>query len=92
MIIPAEHHTNKGRDEIARMDRPTPSRHAHGVKPVEGEYVLMKGSEDATDWYCAQIMEVLVDRIVVAYHTTTAPPLANYATATHNDRQKNISQ
>ena len=92
MILPAEHRGNDGRNDINRMERPTPTRHVHGVRPVEGEYVLMKDSCGAPNWYCAQIMEVLADLIVVAYHTTTAPPLANYTTATNNDRQENIME
>ena len=92
MIIPAEHRVNDGRNEFDRMERPPSSRPAHGSMLEEDEYVLMKDSGGSTDWYCAQTIKVLIDRFVVAYHTTTTPLLAHCGTAMREDRQKNIME
>ena len=94
MIIPAKHLTNHGKDRVLKgLDLP-PSMHSPDNKPEEGEYVLIKGYTNEDGWYCAQIEEVLVDRIKVSYHTTDTPPLPNYATpgTTKRARRANITE
>ena len=56
----------------------------------EGEFVILKDDPEAKDWYCAEIRAVLPDRIEVNYYTTQAPSLANYETASRNDRESRI--
>lgn len=56
------------------------------MKPVEGEFVLLKGGPTDEDWYCAQILEVLTDRIKLSWYTTPAAPLHNYKGATRKAR------
>jgi hypothetical protein len=78
MLIPAKHRTNHGKNEVQKGPQLPPAKHSPDNKPEEGEYVLIKGYTDADGWYCAQIEEVLVDRIKVSYHTTSTPPLEDY--------------
>ena len=51
----------------------------------------MKDSPTSIDWYCAQIEEVLVDRIIVSFYTTDEDPPENYANATREAHKKNIA-
>ena len=44
----------------------------------EGEFILTKDDMNAGDWYCAEVSEVLTDRIKVNYYTTITPPLDEY--------------
>ena len=91
MLIPSRHRVNNGRNEVNRHDHLMPANHAPDAKPAEGEYVLLKDHPSSKDWYCAQIEEVLVDRIRVSYHTTITPPLHNYDTATKLAREDHIA-
>ena len=90
MIIPAKHYKNHGRNTVNRGNNAIPAKHSPDNRPIEGEYVLLKDSATSPDWYCAQIEQVLVDRIKVSYHTTAAPPLPNYGAATTRARENSL--
>ena len=90
MLIPAQHRARI----VARPgqgDTFPPANHTPANLPLEGEFVLLKDSPSSPDWYCAQIEEVLVDRIKVIYCTTTAPPVQGYATAFLRSRRTSIT-
>jgi hypothetical protein len=58
----------------------------------EGEMVLLKDGNEATDWYCAQVVKVLPTHVLVHYYTTTTLALVNYSTASLSERDGQISQ
>ena len=89
MIIPIKqmHYKEPYQDEPSKEShKPVP--HADSIKPREGEFVIMKGGLDSTDWYCAQICEVLPDRLKLAWYTTQTPPLKDYPKTTISQRTK----
>jgi hypothetical protein len=92
MIIPAKHRVSKGKLGIGRAPIIPPHMHAAGSKPEEGEHVLILGGPNDKDWYCAEIAEVLVDRIVINYHTTATPPPENYEAATPLARKSALAR
>ena len=49
MTAPPVDLKSNGKKKFDRMDRPTPSRRARGLKPVEGKYFLMKASCYSTE-------------------------------------------
>jgi hypothetical protein len=57
--------TNRSREDL----------NEHSLK--EGGILILKDDPEATDWYCAEIRKVLVDRIEVNYFTTQTPALEN---------------
>ena len=61
--------------------------HQRGMGPVESEYTIMKDEVNAPDWYCAQVLQVLPDRVKVAWLTTKVGPLDNYANASKKARK-----
>ena len=65
-----------------------PATHSEDIKPREGEFVIMKGGLDSTDWSCVQIIEVIIDRLKVAWYTTQTPPLKDYSNTTVAQRKK----
>ena len=67
--MPASFEINE--DEVKRK----PRLHHHSMLFREGEFIITKDDKDATDWYCAEICQVLPDRIKVNYYTTVAAPL-----------------
>ncbi len=71
----------------------TPHKHRSLVAtPLrEGELVLLKDENNAIDWYCPQILQVLPTHIIVHYYTTEPPPLENYSHASYHDRKIKIS-
>ncbi len=56
---------------------------SHPIK--EGEFLILKDDPNATDWYCAEVRTVLVDRIEVNYYTTQTPSLENYGRRSTKD-------
>jgi hypothetical protein len=80
MLIPAKHITKKAATGPSPQPTP-PSKHLRGDKLEEGEYIILKGGPNDKDWYCAQILEILVDRIKVNYHTTETAPLPQHCNA-----------
>jgi hypothetical protein len=57
----------------------------------EGEFILTKDDKNATDWYCAEVSQVLPDRIKVNYYTTVAAPLEDYSTQTQSAKTKRLN-
>ena len=57
---------------------PTTGLHVRGTAPVESGYAILKDEIDAPDWHCAQILQVLPDRIKVAWLTTKVALFADY--------------
>jgi hypothetical protein len=55
-----------------------PALHHMSMPFREGEFILTKDDMEAKDWYCAEVSEVLTDRIKVNYYTTITPPLEDY--------------
>ncbi len=53
---------------------------------------LLKDGNEATDWYCAQVVNVLPTHVLVHYYTTATPALGNYPTASLSERDGQISQ
>ena len=53
--------------------------HHSSILFKEGEFILTKDDPNAPDWYCAEVSQVLVDRIKVNYYTTITEPLDDYA-------------
>ena len=43
------------------------------------------------DWYCAEILQVLTDRIKISWYTTQEAPLQNHQGATLRARQQNLA-
>ena len=80
--------------ESIESDSNTPHMHRSLIaSPMkEGEIVLLKDGNEATVWYCAQVVKVLPTHVLVHYYTTTTPALGNYATASLSDRNGQISQ
>jgi hypothetical protein len=72
----------------------TKSPHAHrslDESPIEeGEVVLLKDGNNATTWYCAQVMEKLPDLIKVSYFTTQTATLEGYSKAAVKERLKTL--
>ncbi len=54
--------------------------------------MLLKDGNEATDWYCAQVVKVLPTHALVHYYTTATPALGNYSTANLSERDRQISQ
>jgi hypothetical protein len=52
----------------------------------EGEYIIIKDTENSKTWYCTQVLEKLPDRIKVSYYTTSTPSLPKYKGATYEER------
>ena len=44
------------------------------------------------DWYCAQVLEKLPDRIKVSYYTTSTPGLPKYNQASHKRRLPRLQE
>ena len=91
MILPEkeykeEHDENKGEDEHI-YPLPKTGIHQRGIGPVESEYIIMKDEVNAPDWYCAQVLQVLTDRVKVAWLTTKVAPLDNHAKASRKARK-----
>ena len=81
MILPEKDHHDKvsQREQEWRYEPfPDTGLHVRGTAPVESEYVILKDEVGAPDWYCAQILQVLPDRVKVAWLTTKVAPLADY--------------
>jgi transposase InsO family protein len=80
--------------ESISSDSNTPHMHRSLIaSPMkEGEIVLLKDGNEATDWYCAQVVKVLPTHVLVHYYTTTTPVLSNYSTASLSERDDQISQ
>ena len=88
MIIPIKQmHVKEFSDHKTTEKSYKPTLHSDDIEPREGEFVIMKGGLDSTDWYCAQINEVLPDRLKVAWYTTQTPPLKNYSDTTVSQRK-----
>ena len=51
------------------------------------EYIIIKDETNAPDWYCAQVLQVLTDRVKVAWLTTKVEPLENYSKASNKARK-----
>ena len=66
---------------------PETGLHQQGTGPVESEYIIIKDEINAPDWYCAQVLQVLADRIKVAWLTTKVGPLENYSKASRKARK-----
>ena len=45
---------------------------------TRSSYVIIKDDIDAPDWYCAQVLKVLPDRVKVAWLITKVAPLTDY--------------
>ena len=81
MILPEKDHHDKVslREQEWRYEPfPDTGLHVRGTAPVESEYVILKDEIGAPDWYCAQILQVLTDRVKVAWLTTKVAPLSDY--------------
>ena len=80
--------------ESISSDSNTPHMHRSLIaSPMkEGEIVLLKDGNVATDWYCAQVVKVLPTHVLVHYYTTITPVLSNYSTASLSERDDQISQ
>jgi hypothetical protein len=63
---------------------------SHPIK--EGEFLILKDDPNATDWYCAEVRTVLVDRIEVNYYTTQTPSLENYGRRTTKDKKERLGE
>ena len=60
-------------------DKRKPALHHTSMPFNAGEFILTKDDMEAKDWYCAEVSEVLPDRIKVNYYTTVTPPLEDFA-------------
>jgi hypothetical protein len=54
---------------------------------AEGEVVILKDGADSTSWYCAKILEKLLDRIKVSYYTTEMESLVNFSKTTFDEKR-----
>jgi hypothetical protein len=52
--------------------------------------VIIKDDPNASDWYCAEIRNILADRIEVNYYTTITPALTDYKDRSVKKRSRNI--
>ena len=91
MILPEKEYNN-GHEQISRGDEhiyplPEIGPNRRGMGPVESEYIIMKDEVNAPDWYCAQVLQVLPDRVKVAWLTTKVGLLDNYAKASKKARK-----
>ena len=89
MILPEkDHHDKVSQREQEWRYEPFPSTglHVRGTAPVESEYVIVKDDIDAPDWYCAQVLKVLPDRVKVAWLTTKVAPLTDYKNKSRDKR------
>ena len=85
MILPEkeykkEHEQINGKNEHIHPF-PETGFHQRGTRPVESEYTIMKDEVNAPDWYCVQVLQVLPDRVKIAWLTTKVGPVDNYANA-----------
>ena len=81
MVIPAAQLTsrvNRARECSERTKVKRTTKHNSAIPPKEDEIIVVKDDLDAKDWYCARIIKVLPDRIVVHLHTTETEPLEPY--------------
>ncbi len=78
-------------DTVLQIHAPHKHRSLIATPLREGEVILLTDGSDAIDWYCAQVLKVLLTHIVVHYYTTECPPQENYSNARHQDRKINIS-
>ena len=69
-----------------------PSFHKPTIVPWEGEFIITKGTADASTWWVAQIYEVLTDRVKVKTYTTISPPLEDYAATTIPARAQRLEE
>ena len=69
-----------------------PSSHKPTIVPWEGEFIITKGTADASTWWVAQIYEVLTDRVKVKTYTTISPPLEDYASTTIPARVQRLEE
>jgi hypothetical protein len=62
------------------------------IVPWEGEFIITKGTADASTWWVAQLYEVLTDRVKVKTYTTISPPLEDYAATTIPARAQRLEE
>ncbi len=61
--------------------------------PIEEEkIILLKDGRDAITWYCAQVLEKLLDHVKVSYFTTETLALANYVSTTLKERIRSLKE
>ena len=83
--MPASFEINE--DEVKRK----PRTHHTSLPFREGEFIITKDDPLSTDWYCAEVSQLLPDRIKVNYYTTITDPLEDYATASPVNRTKRLN-
>jgi hypothetical protein len=64
--------------------------HRSRTIPRTGEHIILKDDVTSTDWYCAQVLSVLNDRLTVWYFTTEVQPLSSYPSSSVEERMANM--
>ena len=57
-----------------------------------GEIPILKDDPKSTDWYVAEVLRVLDDRMVVSYYTTKQAPLDDFSSASRSFRTSNLKE
>jgi transposase InsO family protein len=68
------------------------SSHKKGMEPLMGEILILKDDPESTDWYVAEVLRVLDDRMVVSYYTTKQAPLDDFSSASRSFRTSNLKE
>ncbi len=58
----------------------------------KGELIILKDDPEAKDWYCAEVRDILADRIEVYYFTTQTSALEEHGKCTVRDRKEWLSE
>ena len=70
MILPEKEYNDEDEQIHGEDDHvhplPETGLHQQGTGPVESGYIIIKYEVNAPGWYCAQVLQVLPDRVKVA--------------------------
>jgi hypothetical protein len=69
----------------------TPSLHAKGGIPKEGELVVIKDSS-TEDWFLSEVLRFLPNLVEVRYFTTPTPPLEDYEHCSVQKRSERLGE
>ena len=95
MLIPAKDMPKLLSDEVEpaeRTQKELPSAHEQGLPLKEGELVITKDHPSSTEWYVAEVIQILPTETRVKYFSTYTPPLDSYANADPTARAERLSQ